>query len=112
MSALWTYNNWDTCTEDTSFDGYLCANTVSVRSLVFYNASPDSLMNTDLWVLPYDSDIIGDMDATALLAYEADESNYGVIPFRSKDDPESHWKAPFVTGHTYYLRWSYGLDFE
>ena len=47
-----------------------------------------------------------------LTAYEADEANYGVIEFRGKKNPANHWAAPFVTGHTYYLRWSYGLDFE
>jgi hypothetical protein len=51
-------------------------------------------------------------DYDAKLAYEADEANYSIIEYRGKQNPAEHWKAPFVTGHTYYVRWSYGLDFE
>jgi hypothetical protein len=51
-------------------------------------------------------------DDAARLAYEADENNFSIIEMRGKQNPKNHWVAPFVTGHSYYLRWSYGLDFE
>ena len=35
-----------------------------------------------------------------------------MIEFRFKKNPKNHWVAPFVTGHTYYMRWDYGVDFE
>jgi hypothetical protein len=47
--------------------------------------------------------------------YEAAGENNekcSIIEFRGKKNPSNHWVAPFVTGHTYYLRWEYGLDFE
>ena len=28
------------------------------------------------------------------------------------DNPRMHWTIPYVTGHKYYVRWSYGIDFE
>lgn len=46
------------------------------------------------------------------MAYEADADNVSKIAFRFKKNPKNHWAAPFVTGHKYYVRWSYGLDFE
>jgi hypothetical protein len=79
---------------------------------VIYNADPGSLIGEDLFVLPYDyADVVVMTDAD-LFAYETNAANGCTLPMRSKKRPSNHWKAPFVTGHTYYLRWSYGLDFE
>ena len=55
------------------------------------------------------------MNETRRLEYEGaggDNANCSIIEFRGKSNPANHWTAPFVTGHTYYLRWEYGLDFE
>ena len=75
-----------------------------------YDYSPGSLERRDLFVLPYDeADMMSDAD---LMAYEADDSNYSIVPFRAKKNPKNHWAVPFVTGHKYYVRWAFGLDFE
>ena len=55
------------------------------------------------------------MTAEELRAYESGgEGNVdcSVIEFRFKKNPKNHWAAPFVTGHTYYMRWDYGVDVE
>jgi hypothetical protein len=52
------------------------------------------------------------MDNVTYDEYMADESNYGIIPWRKKKNPVHHWAVPFVTGHKYYVRWEHGLDFE
>jgi hypothetical protein len=56
------------------------------------------------------------MTEEELLAYEGDTEtefcpNGAIVHFRHKKNPFDHWLAPFVTGHRYYIRWSYGLDF-
>ena len=55
------------------------------------------------------------MTEEELELYEAagsNDENCNFIPMRKRMNPSSHWVAPFVTGHTYYMRWDYGLDFE
>jgi hypothetical protein len=69
----------------------------------------------DICVLQYDKKTLEGKDAAAIKTYEAageDNSLCSIIEFRGKTRPANHWTAPFVTGHTYYLRWEYGLDFE
>lgn len=117
INDQWSYNAWGgTCDNSdpvkrAEYDGFVCDSSVTIRSVLFYDFTPGNLAQENLMVLPYDyADNWNRTDEVR--AYEADESNYGVIPFRGKQRPKNHWKAPFVTGHTYYLRWSYGLDFE
>jgi hypothetical protein len=82
---------------------------------MIYNFAPGNLHNMDICVLQYDKKTLEGKDAAAIKTYEAageDNSLCSIIEFRGKTRPANHWTAPFVTGHTYYLRWEYGLDFE
>lgn len=92
------------------YDGITCDNNVQVRRIIMYDYSPGSLDRRDLYILPYDD--AASMTPTDLEAYEADDSNYSIVPFRPKKNPKNHWAVPFVTGHKYYVRWAFGLDFE
>jgi len=51
------------------------------------------------------------MDAEALESYLVAE-NGSNVPMLIKARPKNHWTAPYVTRHTYYTRFHYGLDFE
>ena len=51
------------------------------------------------------------MDDAALESYLLPE-NASELAFLAKARPSSHWTAPYVTDHRYYLRWLHGLDFE
>jgi hypothetical protein len=67
--------------------------------------------------LPYDDDILAGKTEEEIKTYEAEgdaANGYELTPvaFRRKTNPADHWAVPFVTGHKYYLRWEYGLDFE
>jgi hypothetical protein len=82
-----------------------------------YNYSPGSLRGRTLYVLPYDDAILEGKTEEEIKTYEAegDPANgyeLTAVPFRRKTNPANHWTVPFVTGHKYYLRWEYGLDFE
>ena len=123
ISDVWPMNLWDgECVEDTAYAGYLCIPTVTIRTIWFYNIAPGNLKNTDITVLPYDSSILAEYTtADELSDYEAcggtfgtnpDTSRCSVIEYRGKKNPKKHWNAPFVTGHTYYMRWEHGVDFE
>jgi hypothetical protein len=82
-----------------------------------YNYTPGSLRERTLYVLPYDDEILAGKTEEEIMTYEAegDAANgyeLTAVPFRMKTNPANHWTVPFVTGHKYYLRWEYGLDFE
>lgn len=94
------------------YDGIICDDTVTVRGIWISSANPGSLNGKDLYILPFDDDIVGQMDDTQLEAYKADETNYGIVKWRPKANPKDHWAVPFVTGKKYYLRFEHGLDFE
>ena len=87
-----------------------------MRTVWIHNVSPTSLYNYEICVLKYDESIIGDFNTTEeLQEYEAageENEECSIIEFRNMKRPNNHWNAPFVTGHTYYIRWEYGLDFE
>jgi hypothetical protein len=115
------------CSADEEvYDGIICDNSVTIRRVVFYNMSPGNLKGKNLFVLPYDDDIIGGLSEEEIMAYEAEGDVNGTvsydplnnpfelakIPFRGKTNPSNHYAAPFVTGHKYYLRWNAVLDFE
>jgi len=61
-------------------------------------------------VLPYDDDLIARQPNVT--EYELDRSNYGLIRFKDKQDPNMGWAFPFVTGHKYKIHWAFtGVDF-
>jgi hypothetical protein len=71
VSDIWCWNAWNgTCVSDPVYDGFVCDNTVTIRSLVLYNASPSNLVGEDLFVLPYDYHDVVLMNDTELAAYE------------------------------------------
>lgn len=113
-TAFWQHNAAQPeCTTDMAlYDGLICDPSVQVRRIVMYGASPGSLKDRDLFVLPYDNSLVNGMTEQELLDYEADELNYSKVEFRKKRNPSDHWAVPFVTGKTYYVRWAFGLDFE
>lgn len=51
------------------------------------------------------------MDAEAKENYLVSE-NGTTVNMLVKANPKNHWTAPYVTHHTYYYRFHYGLDFE
>ena len=92
---------------------------MTIRRLLMYNFQPGSLHDKDICILQWDASIVGGMNEEELKTYEGANGEDGEknalcswIEFRGKSNPANHWTAPFVTGHTYYLRWEYGLDFE
>ena len=114
----WSHNLWDgQCWEDETYDGIICGPDVTVRRVVIHNFAPGNLANLELCVLKYDYEQIGECgdDRDCLRAYEAageNNSACSIIEYRGKTNPANHWCAPFVTGHRYYVRWEYGVDFE
>ena len=70
-----------------------------------YGYAPGSLRERNLFVLPYDEEILDGMNEADITAYEADNNNYSIVDFRPKANPADHWCVPFVTGKKYYLRW-------
>ena len=62
--------------------------------------------------MQYDDSEIEPMSEEEYTDHMAEDSNYSVVDWRQKKNPLNHWCIPFVTGHKYYLRWEYGLDFD
>ena len=121
FSDLWTHNLWDgQCELDEDF-GIVCDHRVTVRSFYIYGYSPSSLQQKDICVLQYDADstLLG-MSREEIEQYESagmpdgtSDATCTSIPWRFIEVwPSNHWTAPFVTGHTYYMRFEYGLDFD
>jgi hypothetical protein len=120
----WATSNWGHNIVDPAcersldiYDGIICEGTVTVRRVVMYNYSPGSLKGRTLYILPYDDEILAGKTEEEIMQYEAEgdpDNGYELTPvqFRRKTNPSNHWTVPFVTGHKYYLRWEYGLDFE
>ena len=46
------------CTYYDKYNGIYCDNTATIRRLVMYNYSPDSLRDQSMWILPYDDTIV------------------------------------------------------
>ena len=64
-----------------------------------------------MYIWQYDDANIDGMDDAALEDYLlADKGSE--LAFLAKARPSSHWTAPYVTDHRYYIRWLWGLDFE
>ena len=124
VGDAWATSNWGhnivdpKCDRNVEvYDGIICEGTVTVRRVVMSNAAPGSLKGRKLFILPYDDDILADKDEAWIMNYEAEgdpDNGYELtqVDFRGKTNPADHWTVPFVTGHKYYLRWEYGLDFE
>ena len=51
-------------------------------------------------------------DKAAWQKFKDDETNYGIAPFKNKQDPMNGWALPYVTGHRYRVHWEAGMDFE
>ena len=112
-TSYWKHNEQPECQVDMDvYDGILCDDTVQVRRVVMYNASPGSINSRDLYITSYEDEDIEPLTEDEYSTYMADETNYSIVPMRKKKNPSNHWTVPFVTGHKYYLRWEYGLDFE
>ena len=104
----WTHNRvWtDDCELVDEYGGLLCHPGVTVRRLHISGYKPGSLEGKDLYLLPYDDTIVGNMTDAELAEYQTDTSNYSIVDYRL-----GGWTVPVVTGHRLYVRWSYGLDF-
>jgi len=51
-------------------------------------------------------------DAGTLKTYLDNLDNYGIVPFKDKQDPSAGWAMPYITGHRYRMHWNSGLDFD
>lgn len=87
------------------YDGVICNADVEVRRVVMYGYAPGSLRSRNLFVLPYDDEILDGKSEAEVIAYEANNNNYSIVDWREKANPKDHWCVPFVTGKKYYLRW-------
>jgi hypothetical protein len=98
---------------------------VTIRSLYIHNYAPSNLQQKGICILKYDQSIIGDYDSEELTTYESAGADLTASTLRGANsycsiidwrfievEPWNHWTAPFVTGHTYYLRWEFGMDFD
>ena len=76
--------------------------------------APSSLAQKDICVIKYDASLLANYTSDEVGQYEAGNIGDGCswIEYRPKANPKNHWTAPFVTGHTYYMRWLDILDFE
>ena len=43
--------------------------------------------------------------------YVNDWSQYSVVLFKDRTDPDDGWAMPYITNHTYKINWGFGLDF-
>ena len=98
------------------FDGFVCNNTVTVRKILWHAPSGGSISGQPLYLWQWDDDLIDPMTDDERWNYFTDDANAVAIPFEPKDNPASHWTAPYVIpkngGHKFYGRWGYGHDFE
>ena len=89
ISNTWSHNLWDgECWEEEIYDGLLCSNQITVRTVWIHNVSPTSLYNYEICVLKYDESIIGEFNTTEeLQTYEAageENEECSIIEFRGK----------------------------
>ena len=111
MSAYWKHNDWPECIVDMPvYDGIICRAPLSIERVVFHGMD-SNLVRNKLNVWQYDDVNTAGMDETALEQYLL-EDNASQIDWIKKTRPASHWTAPYVTNHRYYLRWVWGVDFE
>jgi hypothetical protein len=82
-----------------------------VRRVAYYNYAPGIFWGAPMKIIKWDSSIISNLNETQLDDYAANSSAYSVAPFKTHRDPYNGWSMPYVTGHTYKIHWSSGLDF-
>ena len=92
------------------YDGIICAAPRAIERIAFHGAA-GNINGRTLYIWQYDDDNTDGMDDAALESYLLSE-NASELAFLAKARPSSHWTAPYVTDHRYYLRWMHGLDFE
>jgi len=100
------------CTnENDTKGGITCDNTIQVRRIAL-GGHPSNLQAMTLKITQFEvADENAMVDAGTLKAYLDDQSNYGIVPYKQKKDPDG-WAMPYVTGHRYRLHWGSGLDFD
>ena len=110
-TPAFTHNRWSGCTEDQNlYSGLICTSSQPVRRLVFHTGD-EQIDTKTLYLWRYDDDIIADMTDDEIDQYLQIE-NASQIDWVKDFNPMRHWTVPVVTGHKYYMRWEYGLDFE
>ena len=113
INGAWNHNKWENeCWEDPIFDGLLCSNEVTVRRLMINGFDPSSLAQKSICVVKYDDYESMEDDYRGQLEAGNEGDGCSWIEYRPKANPANHWTAPFVTGHTYYMRWLDILEFE
>lgn len=95
------------------FHGVVCDNRVQIRRVAFGNAQPTArILGMPMMVLRIDDDMVGPTEESKIAYYE-NKTNYGVYPFKEKQDPGNGWAGTFVTGHKYKVHWGMGgLDLD
>ena len=92
------------------YSGLICPSTEPVRRISFYGAKGNIKPKTlNIW--QYDESVVGGMNETALEEYLLPPQGSNV-EWKEKANPSAHWTVPYVAGHKYYIRWSFGLDFD
>ena len=111
VSAYWKHNDWPECIVDIPvYDGIICMAPLAIERIVFTKASGNIDKKTmNVW--QYDEANIAGMDEAALEQYLL-PPNGSQVGWLQHARPTKHWTAPYVTNHRYYLRWSWGMDFE
>ena len=72
ISNTWSHNIWENeCWENDVYDGLLCANTVTIRRVIFFNFEPGNLADLEMCILKYDPAQTANKTAEELQAYEA-----------------------------------------
>ena len=66
-------------------DGIICPPSVQVRRIAFHNGSPSHFNGMEMKILPFDRMVEISQDrAGNLQNFLDDESNYSVVPYKSK----------------------------
>jgi hypothetical protein len=95
------------------YDGVTCDNSVQIRRIVFYGASPGTLFGMGFRVLNWDDDLINGMSEEEKTAYIDNKAGYGMVYFKEKLKPMNNWAIGYVTGHKYKVHWGQtGLDWD
>ena len=100
------------CENKPEWGGIICDGTVEVRRIAMWGM-PENFFGMRMKITQLDRADESSMNsANTLESYLESDSNYSLVPFKDKLDPNSAWAMPYVTNHRYRIHWESGLDFD
>ena len=91
--------------------GIVCNESVQVRRVALFGMN-SKFAGMRLKIAKIDDSFTSTLSEADYKDYVQKESNYAVVPYKAKGNPNDGWAMPYVTGHKYRLHWESGLDFD